>query len=396
MGLEIRPAAPEEMQEFGHVASTALLVAPGTLNDLRPEWTLCAFVDGRLASSYGVWPLTMRFNGVGVPVAGVTSVGTSPVYRRRGHLRKIVTTHFKLLHEREEQAIAILYASRAAIYQRYGYAVVSTHHAYDVEPRYLEFCSEIPVPGTLREMGEEEFGLLVELYRRFRADRTGYVHRGRAMWKAGVLAHPPAGGLLRRFAYEEAGEPLGYAVYTIELLPAASRSQRLTVRDLIWLTPSAYRAVWGCFKSMDLVTSIVWPRVPADDPLPHLLLEPRMLHLTAMDGLLGRIVDVERALPQRRYDKEGILTFEVLDDLCPWNRGRWRLETSPEGASVRRTSDEPQLVTPVSTLAMVLFGQISASEALRMGRLQANDKDALSHWDRVMRTNYRPFCADLF
>jgi hypothetical protein len=51
---------------------------------------------------------------------------------------------------------------------------------------------------------------------------------------------------------------------------------------------------------------------------------------------------------------------------------------------------------PVSTLAMLFFGQITASEAARMGRLDVSDNKALQLWDRVMRTEHRPFCADMF
>lgn len=178
MGVEIRAARPEEMEEFKRVAGTALVMSPGVFQGIRPEWTLCAFEDGKLATSYAAWPLTMRFNGEGISVAGVTMVGTLPIYRRRGYLRKITTTHFGLLHEGGEQPIAILYASLAAIYQRYDYAVVSTQNSYSVDPRYLEFPLARPVPGTFREVGDDEFGRLVDLYRRFRAERIGYVHRG--------------------------------------------------------------------------------------------------------------------------------------------------------------------------------------------------------------------------
>jgi hypothetical protein len=51
---------------------------------------------------------------------------------------------------------------------------------------------------------------------------------------------------------------------------------------------------------------------------------------------------------------------------------------------------------PISTLAMLVFGQISATEAARMGRLTVDDHNALPVWDKVMRASYRPFCADLF
>jgi len=216
MGMEIRPAREEEIEQFTQVASTALVMKPTSFVGMRPEFTLCAFEDGKLATSYAAWPLTMRFNGESVPVAAVTSVGTLPIYRRRGYLRKITAAHFNLLHEQGERAIAILLASQAAIYQRYGYAIVSTVNHYNVEPRYLEFSFSQAVPGTFREVSNDKFELLVDLYRKFRTDRTGYLHRGKVMWEAGVLSPPPTGGQLNKVIYEESGEPLGYVIYTVQ------------------------------------------------------------------------------------------------------------------------------------------------------------------------------------
>ncbi|MFC1976855.1 enhanced intracellular survival protein Eis [Chloroflexota bacterium] len=399
MGVEIRPARPEEMEEFYRVTNAALLLPRGEVRGIRPEWTLCAFEDGKLATTYSSWPLTMRFNGEGIPIAGVNSVGTLPVYRRRGYLRKITARHFELLHEQGERSIAVLNASHAAIYQRYGYAVVTTLNSYRVEPLFLRFALPIQVPGKFRELGDnaKEFNILVDLYRRFRANRTGYSHRGRAMWGEGVLADPPAGGLVGKVVYEEDGEPLGYTIYALKPVAAfPSSKQHLTIRDVIWLSASAYQAIWNFYATMDRAEEIVWERVPSDDPLPHLLLEPRMLHVTSLDGIMGRIVDVERALPQRPYPEEATLTFEVVDDLCSWNNGRWKLETSTAGSSISHTDKEPQVRMPVSTLAMLVFGQISATEAARMARLDVLEPPALPTWDKTMRTMYRPHCADLF
>ena len=121
-----------------------------------------------------------------------------------------------------------------------------------------------------------------------------------------------------------------------------------------------------------------------------------MLNVTSRDGIMARIVDVERAFTLRRYPVAGTFTFEVLDELCPWNHGRWQLETSATEATARHTNASPQLRMPVSTLAMIIFNQISATEAARMGRLDVLEPGALSLWDMVMRTSYRPFCADRF
>jgi len=397
MELEIRAARADEMEEFWCVVSTAFVQALESMQRVPPEYTLCVFKDGKIATTYIAYPETMWFNGNEAPVAAIASVVTLPIYRRRGYLRKLITNHFERLHEQGEQSMTILWTYGATIYRRYGYAVVATRNAYNVEPRYLEFTLAQAIPGVFREVGDNDFRLVEELYQNFRSERTGYLRRKPHLWEKNTLIPPPKEGVLSKVIYEEEGKPLGYLVYTIEAadLPA-HRGLKLIIRDLVWLETSAYRAMWNYLNHMDRVGSVLWQNVPPDDPLPHLLLEPRMLNVTLGDGIMARIVDVERALTLRRYPVAGTLTFEVLDELCPWNHGRWQLETSATEATACRTNTSPQLRMPVSTLAMIIFNQISATEAARMGRLDVLEPGALSLWDAVMRTAYRPFCADDF
>ena len=204
--------------------------------------------------------------------------------------------------------------------------------------------------------------------------------------------------ILNKVIYVEAGKPAGYMIYTVgqDTRSPGVMGQLVNITDMAWLTTSAYRAIWQYFANMDLAKDVVWGRVPPDDPLPHLMLEPRCLNITSGDGMLARIVDVERALSLRPYSGEGRLTFEVMDDFCLWNQGKWEVDISAGGTEIHSTEKTPQLVMPVSTLAMLFFGQITASEAARMGRLDVSDSKALPLWDRVMRTDYRPFCADMF
>lgn len=397
MTIEVRPARAEEMPEFARVVAGSLAMPADRFADLRPEWTLCAFDDGRLATAYAAWPFTMRMNGAALPVAGVTTVSTHPIHRRRGNLRAIMETDFRRRHEQGEP-LAALYASLAAIYQRYGYGIVTTTHSYAIEPRYLQFGRPQVVSGALREALPDELATLVDIYRRFREQRTGYLHRGAAMWHANALAAPAAGETLFISVYEEGGAPLGYVAYiTGQGSPDGQRpSQYLRVRDLCWLTPAAYQACWEHLARFDLVRQITWSEAPPDDPLRHLLLEPRMLHDSTRDGILARPIDVDRAFAGRGYTGEGGFTFAVDDELCPWNAGGWELQTSGAETTVTRSTAKPDFTAPISTMAQLLFGQISATEAWRMGRLESADPRALARCDALLRTAYRPFCADHF
>ncbi|MCP4751025.1 MAG: GNAT family N-acetyltransferase, partial [Proteobacteria bacterium] len=193
MTLEIRPAKAEEMEEYRRLMAASYLPSPDDQPNIevRPEWSLCAFEDGKLAATYGSWPLVMRFNDAGVPVAGITNVSTLPIHRRKGYLRKITEEHFKIIHDIGEWSIAALWAAHAAIYQRYGYGIVSTRNEYRIEPRYLQFAASEPVRGTYREIEKDESEVVVDIYRRFGAERTGYLERAPVVWDIGLLGVPP-------------------------------------------------------------------------------------------------------------------------------------------------------------------------------------------------------------
>ena len=404
MSLEIRPIRSDELDEFNTIVRTVFAGEEQMNVPMPPQWTLCAYENGEMATSFAAWPLTMLLNGAPAPISGVTMVGTLPYYRRRGHLRKIMTEHFRRLREEGERSIAALFASRTAIYQRYGYAVVSGMRDYTIDPRDLAVLHLPEVTGEFRPAGEAEADLLLDLYHRFCQGGNAWLLRRGDYFKIpgspyATYQPPERARKQKRVIYYEDAAPLGYIVYRVDRDPAPGplMGQFLEVAEMAWLTPSAYRAIVTFLSRFDLIKKITFDKVPPDDPLPHLLLEPKRLQIGApSSGILARLVDVASALPLRPYGAEGTLTFEIVDDLCEWNRGTWRLEADKDGSRVTRDGAAPELTMPVSTLAMLVFGRISATEAARMGRLQVHDAAALPRWDAVMRTERAPYCQDYF
>ncbi|MHB8514993.1 MAG: GNAT family N-acetyltransferase [Dehalococcoidia bacterium] len=411
MALEVRPYREDEAEAFFRVPGIVFgnhTAAPRDRSGMPPvpsEWTFCAFEDGQLTTAYAAFPFIMRLNGGKAPAAGVTFVGTLPWFRRRGHLRTIMETDFRRRYEQRMEPIAILLASIAAIYQRYGYAVCSARYSYSIDPQRIAFAPSLPpARGTWREASRDALPLLESIYRDFVRDRNGYLLRHQVIWEGQVLGLGSAFGIGEGpslvAVYEEAGEPKGYVAYAPKEYQSypdgAGAGQRVFVRDYAWLTPSAYRAIWEHFATFDLARRIVVDRAPDDDPAFDVMLDPRELHATKGDWLLGRIIDLERALPLRPYGHEGRVTFEVRDAMCPWNAGRWALETGPEGAAAARTDAAPQLTLDISALAQILFGQVSPSRAVRYGRAEAAPEAPLALWDAMWRTRYAPFCPDMF
>ncbi len=393
--VEIRPARAEEMAEFTRQAARQLALPETMLAGMPPEWTLAAFVDGTIATTYAWWPLQLRLAGRAVRVAGVTQISTHPAHRRRGFLRAVTRAHFEKMHALGEEAFAGLHPAWVEIYQRYGYGSVTVRHTYRVAPRDIRFHHPISLAGRIREIDPAaEFSVLVDIYRRYREDRTGLVHRGRAMWGAGALQSPPAGHQGVVLIYEEAGEALGHIAYSHGR--TASGIKRLNITDLFALTPAAHQALWSCVGGYDNVDEIVWDNAPADDPLPLMLVEPRRLNQSVRDGIMIRLVSVGDAMAQRPYATITELRFRLIDRFCEWNDGSWCVATSPVGGTAARIDGRAvDFILSADTLAAILFGRYSPSQAYRAGLImELSDHDTLQRWDAACRLPHQPHEAE--
>lgn len=400
MGVEIRQATEEELPEqrsvLSYVFASPDMAGADSPATLRPEWSMCAFVDGRMATSGGAWPLRVRLNGKSVAMAGVTMIGTLPEFRRRGLLRQVMA---RLLADARDngQALAVLWASMGAIYQRYGYGLASSMVSYDVDPREIVFAAGAPATGGVRIMPRDEAQPVNEaIYKEFNRPRNLLVQRAPAMWFA---HYREEGGTKLKFGvYHNAeGQATGYVVFALTGdAGVPNRGQKITVNDWAALDADAYRGIWEFFASHDLVGRVSWERVPEDDPAPLLFLEPRMLNRRTSDAIWMRVTDVEAALPQRPYGDADAVTIGVRDELCPWNEGTYVLETTGEDTQVTKVGSEPDLTMGVASLAVLLSGHRSGTTLARAGLLDAGNPKALTKADRLFATAHSPWCADGF
>lgn len=405
MAIEIRSATDAEMGQLGLLTSYVYGGAfgdgeanlPATSN--RAEWTLCAFDGDRMVASYAAIPFTMRANGNAMPMAGVSVVGTLPEYRRQGLLRRITEQSFRQMRA-AGQSVAGLWASQAAIYQRYGYSRASVLRQYCLDTADAQLLTPPrPELQVSRHSSAEAFDLMREVYRAFIARRTLYLHRAKPLWQSGVLRDDDSSGPVHVAVCRDARErALGYVAYTLRAgrLDHPARGQELVVRDLVWLDIDACRALWAFLARHDLVGRIVWDSAPADDPAAELFAEPRMLQVRDAEGVWFRVVDVEQALSGRGYDVDGEIVLGVPGDReTPWNEGCYRLTVSNGDASVTRTTSPAEVIVPIKSLSSAFSGFQRLRQLANWG-LVSGDEGAVVRADGLLSTRYSPHCPDHF
>ena len=406
MAIEIRPATEEEMGQFGLMGSYSYAGAFGDGPDNvvatanRAEWTLCAFDKEVMACAFAAIPFTMRANGNAMAFAGVTGVGTLPEYRRQGLLRKIMTQSFAAMRD-AGQSVSGLWASQAAIYQRYGYAMLGLNRRYAIDTVDIQFFDGHDGGQTMRRftLSDDEArdvrDQVKATYREFIAERMCYLHRSSALWQNSYFSEDGEGPVYVAIAFE-GDRPRGYVIYTFRSgqNEHPARSQGMKIRDLVWLDGDAYRSLWSFVARHDLVGRVEWPNAPADDPATELMVEPRMLNTAEGEGSWFRVVDISAALTERGYFGAGDVNIAISGDtLADWNNGTWQLTAHPEGAAVVSTKAAADATMDIKALSALFTGHRSAQALANYGLLEG-DREAISTLDRIFAAKHAPHCPD--
>ena len=122
-----------------------------------------------------------------------------------------------------------------------------------------------------------------------------------------------------------------------------------------------------------------------------MLADPRMLRRSPSDATWLRLVDVRKALDERVYFAEGEIRFEVVDTVCPWNQGGWRLSGGPDGAHCTVDSGPPEIVLSTADLAAIYLGSTSFKVLAQAGRLEERTPGALHRADLMFLSGVKPW-----
>jgi predicted acetyltransferase len=405
MAIEIRQ--PDDVRQFLETGSTAFQVELRSEDAERDERVLerermfAAYDGDLLVGTAADIALTLTVPGAELPAAGVTLVGVLPTHRRRGILNQLMRTELDEIARRGEP-LAILWASEAPIYGRYGYGMATVRMAIEADRDRMRFRGDPAPVGQVRLVNEEEAARIVPpIYERVRRETPGMFARSEAWWREYRLPDPEHyrhGAGPRYFAVLDLnGADEAYARYRVkDDWQEGVTASTLRVIEAVATSPVAHRELWRYLFGVDLVHKIESWLLPVDNPLFLLVTEPRRLRPRPGDGLWLRIVDVQRALSARTYAADGALSLELADAFLPENAGVWRLEVSGGEARVSRSDSEPELRLDVADLGSAYLGGFTFAELARALRVDELAEGAVERADDLFRTRSAPWCPEIF
>jgi len=292
--------------------------------------------------------------------------------------------------------VAVLYASEGGIYGRFGYGLASFVGDVNVDTDRSGYVRGYRPSGSVRLLAHDDaMAPMREIYDSVWPSRPGMIAMDDRWWtwRWTELEEHRERPMFYALHASDDGRPDAYAVYRVkhewrEEMPRLE----LSMQEVQAATPQAYADIWRFVLDVDLIDRVrAWNR-PLDDPLLHLLAEPRQLRFSLRDALWVRLVGVPAALAARGHLGAGRLTIEVQDDFCPWNDGRLTLEASG-GAAVCDThvDREPDLRCRVNALGAVYLGGASFGALARAGQITELTSGAIAAADVLFASDPAPW-----
>jgi predicted acetyltransferase len=403
--MDIRPTTGEDLGLFVDTMHTAFGRFPETpaadgsgvfWSALEMDRNLFAVAaDGKPIGAAAVYSFELTLPGaVVVPAAGVTNVSVLPTHRRQGVLTAMMRHQLADLRAGGE-SLAVLLASEAPIYGRFGYGPATYEQRLEVRRTQAPFTrarGAAGVPGSVEVLRRADCGAIMEeVYDRYRRAQPGALSRPHRWWVMGA-GMPPVAPAPRYVAIHRDvdGTPDGYATYTL------SESGTLAVDETIATDDTGFTALTRFLLGHDLVTEVVFKHLATDNPLRWQLTDFRAAQVTD-DGewLWVRLLDVPRALTARGWFTDGEIVLDV-DDPFLGERDRYLLTVRDGKAECVLTDRAPDLSLDVRDLGSVYLGGTAPSKLVRAGHVQAHSPGAAALADGLFRAERAPHCLHWF
>lgn len=410
-GLALRSVDPQSPDLHAWVSSVGLVFKDTA--EATPERTefrreglrthrLSGAYDGdQIVGTYRSWDIGLTLpGGTRTTANAISSVTVRPTHRRRGVLTALIAADLRAAAERE-LAVAILIASQAPIYGRYGFGPSTETARWSIELSAARVRPEVPRSGRIEFVPEAQAQQAApEVFERAR--RAGAIDRTERRWAMdfGTLSLPGDTRTRRLAAVhsDDDGRPQGYVQYRVEE-SWVDRECRTAVHveDLQAATPQAYAALWAQLLELDTVARVEAEDRAVDEALPWLLTDWRAARQRSRsDFQWCRLLDVPAALSSRRYESPGSAVFEVAD-ADGFTAGRYRLEAAADGkGTCSRTDADPDVRLPVDVLSSLWLGGGDLRAAATAGRAAQERPGGLDRLARLLATTRAPWTNTWF
>ena len=354
------------------------------------------------------WPTGLSVpGGRSVDAWAVSSVTVSPTHRRRGIARALMLAELQNARA-AGAALAMLTATEATIYGRYGYAPAARASTVHVDRRRVHWVGP-DAPGRVQFVDAASIREAAPAIARRAVARTpGEIDRWPGLLDRVLGLHDPDSerSRARRVVRydDERGQAQGFAVFRVTREPNEPGVAEFDF--LAAATDDAERALWRFLVEQDFVSGTRGLLRSVDEPLPWLLEDPRAVTFSdVVDHLWLRVIDPIAALGARRYSAPGRLVIDVDDplgiaggrfDLVVDDAGRAEVTALDPADAAASAKGVRRIRLGVRELGAIYLGGVHPSVLARAGRVSDVAPGSIAAADAMFAAQRTPHLSIWF
>ncbi|WP_461109408.1 GNAT family N-acetyltransferase [Tessaracoccus terricola] len=347
-------------------------------------------LDGRRpVGAFVSAPFTLNDGAGLVDALVINTIAVRPSHRRRGILKTMMRAHLEAAID-DGVALALLTASEATIYGRFGFGVANRRSDIEVDTRRLRFRDDLDqAPGSVEFVDPpflEPHLERIRLAHQLRYRGAGGLQSSPRLLDTGAWdteAEGPSRSLRAVVHFDVDGVPDGFATFRHD--GWGSSPINTSVQMLCSPDPAIDRALWEALAATDLVERLSYGMSHPADPLYTALVDPwAVTQKSTGDAVWLRVLDLPRAVAGRGFEGDGEVVVSISDAMG-YCAGTWRISVHEgRGTAVPSTSDA-EVSLDISTLARIWLGDRSASELAWAG-LVGGSREDVARLSRIFAT----------
>lgn len=323
-----------------------------TEEDFRLDWllstpereTILGLVDGKVLASCITIPYkTIYIDGKPIPMAGVGGVTTASTYRSGGVCSSLIKEGLKVMYEKGA-VFSMLAPFSYEFYEKLGWKWCYNNMGYTFEiDRLKRFKNEGHITYVTASNEQE----LKAFYEGYIKTVNGACIRDDVQWGKKTSKKLDHYTILYK---NDKGQIEGYMIYKI-----VHATLQFEVVEMQYTTMKALRSFFNYIYSHNAQVTKVNILAKEHDVILDILPNPRCeAHLSSY--MMGRIIDVIKALESYTFIKKGSFIIEVEDDVCEWNTGYFKVVVEDKGVRVEKTEEKPSFKIDVRELMQLIIG----------------------------------------
>jgi predicted acetyltransferase len=348
------------------------------LQQLKNQDVYSIFEGDTLAAKLHLLSLEIWLGNEKFPMGGIAGVSTYPEYRRKGHVRSLLTHSLEEMKNKGEY-ISMLHPFDIQFYRKFGWEVFAYFDKVSLKKKDLNPLQE--VNGFIKRFNKDTYPEdLHELYDQYAHKHNGMLVRTKDWWKERSITD-----LWVAIYYDENKVPLGYLSYEV-------KNEKLKVEEFIPLTAEARYGLWNFICQHDSMINEAELVLNTNEPLPFLLKDPRV-KIEKYPYFMSRIVDVERFLNNylNNIEFNDCVHLTVKDDNADWNNRTFKVES--QGVKESEAIENDVKMT-INILTAMIFGVYSPQTLFDMGQLEGKWEDVVKLEKLTLKS--RPLFYDFF